>query len=63
MAQSNIIVQGNSEMELMTRKTALEKINELSTDQLQRVMKLTKSPKALGYLSSDLKFALLQKFL
>jgi hypothetical protein len=63
MAQCNIIVKGISEMELMTRKTALEKINELPTDQLQRVMKLTKSPKALAYLSSDLKFTLLQKFL
>ena len=63
MPQSNITVTGGSEMELMTRKTALEKINELSTDQLQRVMKLTKSSKAIGYLSSDIKFALLQKFL
>ena len=63
MAQCNLVVKGSSEMELMTRKTALEKINELPTDQLQRVMKLTKSSKALAYLSSDIKFAILQKFL
>ena len=63
MPQSNLLISGNSDMELMTRKNALEKINELTTDQLQRVMKLTKSSKALGYLSSDIKFAMLQKFL
>ncbi|MBB1193556.1 hypothetical protein DNC80_07720 [Flavobacterium sp. SOK18b] len=63
MAQSNVVVSAVSDMELVTRKTAIEKVNQLPTDQLQRVLKLIKSPKAISYLSSDLKFAMLQKFL
>lgn len=63
MAQTNIIVQAKSEMELLTRKNAVEKVNQLPTDQLKRILKLVESPKAIGYLSSDIKFAMLQKFL
>lgn len=63
MVQSNLIVKANSDMELLTRKNAIESINALSTDQLKRVLKLIKSPKAKEYLSSDLKFSILQKFL
>lgn len=63
MPQSNIIVNATSEMELATRKNALQAVNELSTDQLKRVLKLVKSPKAIKYLSSDIQFAILSKFL
>lgn len=63
MPKTEIIVSASSDMELLTRKKALEEVNKLTTDQLQRVLKLVKSPKAIGYLSSDIKFALLQKFL
>lgn len=63
MPKTQITVEANSDMELLTRKNALEAINALPTDQLKRVLKLIKSPAAIGYLSSDLKFALLQKFI
>jgi len=63
MPQSNIIVSASSEMELATRKNALQSVNELNTDQLKRILKLVKSAKALKYLSSDLQFAILNKFL
>lgn len=63
MPTCEIKVTAPTEMELLTRKTALQAVNELTTDQLKRVTKLVKSPKALGYLSSDLKFAILNKFL
>ncbi len=63
MPKSEITVVANSDMELLTRKNALEAVNTLSTDQLKRVLKMIKSPKALAYLSSDVKFALLQKFI
>ena len=63
MYKTEIIVNANSDMELLTRKNALEAINALPTDQLKRVLKMVKSPKALAYLSSDIKFAVLQKFI
>jgi hypothetical protein len=63
MPKIEITVNANSDMELLTRKIALEAVNALSTDQLKRVCKMVKSPKALAYLSSDIKFALLQKFI
>ncbi|AOZ99597.1 hypothetical protein [Flavobacterium commune] len=63
MPQTNITVTAKTEIELLTRKNAVEKVNELTTDQLKRVLKLIESPKAKEYLSSDLKFAVLQKFL
>ncbi len=49
MPQANLIVNASSDMELATRKNALQAVNELSTDQLKRVLKLVKSPKALKY--------------
>ena len=63
MPQCNLTVSAASDMELVTRKNALEAVNSLSTDQLKRVLKLVKSPKALKYLSSDIQFAILSKFL
>lgn len=63
MPQFNLVVNAASDMELTTRKTALQAVNELSTDQLKRVSKLVKSGKALKYLSSDIQFAILSKFL
>jgi hypothetical protein len=63
MPQANLQVSAASDMELVTRKNALEAVNALSTDQLKRVLKLVKSPKALKYLSSDVQFAILSKFL
>lgn len=63
MPKIDIPVSASTDMELLTRKTAVEKINKLPTDQLKRLLKLVESPKAIGYLSSDIKFAVLQKFL
>lgn len=63
MPQSNLTVSAGSDMELATRTNALQAVNALSTDQLKRVLKLVKSPKALKYLSSDIQFAILSKFL
>lgn len=63
MPKIDIPVSASTDMELLTRKTAVEKINKLPTDQLKRLLKLVESPKAIGYLSSDIKFAMLQKFL
>lgn len=63
MPQSSITITASSDMDLLIRKKALEKVNKLPTDQLNRVLKLIESAKALTYLASDLKFAILQKFL
>lgn len=63
MPKVEITVSAGSDMELLTRKTAVEKINKMPTDQLKRLLKLVESPKAIGYLSSDVKFMMLQKFL
>ncbi|MFV5702192.1 hypothetical protein ACM55F_10000 [Flavobacterium sp. XS2P12] len=63
MSRTEITVIASTDMELVTRKTAIDAVNDLSTDQLKRVLKMVKSPKALAYLSSDIKFALLQKFI
>ncbi len=63
MPQTNITITAKTEIELLTRENAVKKINELPTDQLKRLIKLVESKKAKDYLSSDLKFAFLQKFL
>lgn len=63
MPKCEITVVASSEMELLTRKNALDTVNSLSTDQLKRVLKMLKSQKAIAAISSDIKFALLQKFL
>jgi hypothetical protein len=63
MVQTNLVVTADSEMELVTRVNAMKAVNELSTDKLKRVLKLVKSIKALKYLSSDIQFAILSKFL
>ena len=63
MPRVDIQITANSDMELLARKQAIDAINALTTDQLKRVLKMVKSPKALAYLSSDIKFALLQKFI
>ena len=63
MPKVEITVTANSDMELLTRKKAVEKINNMPTDQLTRLLKLVESPKAIGYLSSDIKFATLKTFL
>lgn len=63
MPQTTINVNGSSEMDLLTRKTILEKIEKMPTDMLKRLDKLSSNEKAKSYMSSDLKFAILQKFL
>jgi predicted regulator of amino acid metabolism with ACT domain len=63
MPRTEIIVTASTDMELVTRKTVLDAVNALSTDQLKRVSKMLKSPKAIAAISSDIKFALLQKFI
>lgn len=63
MAQTSITVTGSSEIDLLSRKKTIEKVNSLSTDQLKRVLKLIESPKAIKYLSNDIQFAILNKFL
>lgn len=63
MPQTNLTVTAVSDMELVTRTNALKAVNDLSTDQLKRLLKLVKSPKAIKYLSSDIQFTILSKFL
>lgn len=63
MPQVNITVSANSEIELLTRQKTVEKINEMPTDKLKRLLKLIESDKAQRYLSNDIQFAILQKFL
>ena len=56
-------VTANSEIELLNLQATVERIQKLSPDQLKRVGELIKSPKAIDYLSSDLKFRTLKAFL
>lgn len=63
MPQCNIIVNGSSELDLLTRQKAIEKINSLPTDQLKRLTELSEIPKAKGYLESAIKFAGLKTLL
>lgn len=63
MLQTEIKINAATDLDLTIRKSALEAVNALSTDQLKRVQKLVKSDKAKAYLSSDVKFAILNKFL
>ncbi|MBC7748122.1 MAG: hypothetical protein H7Z76_06025 [Methylotenera sp.] len=63
MPSSQIVINANSETDLLVRKDAINAINAMPTDQLKRLSKLVKSPKAKNYLSSDLQFAILSQFL
>lgn len=63
MPQVNIIVKASSEIELLTRQKTVEKINEMPTDKLKRLLKLIESEKAQKYLSNDIQFAVLKNFL
>ena len=56
MPDKTIKVSGSSDMDLLTRMAAMEKINKLPTDQLKRLNQLSEIPKAKGYLESALKF-------
>ena len=63
MASKTVTINANSEFELASKEKVVNKLNSLTADQVKRLGKLIDSPKAMGYLSSDLKFASLQAFL
>jgi len=59
----DITIKANSEIELLNLERVVKSIENLSPDQLKRLGELLKSPKALDYLSSDIKFRTLKAFL
>lgn len=63
MASKTVTINANSEFELASKEKVVNKLNSLTADQVKRLGKLIDSPKAMAYLSSDLKFASLQAFL
>ncbi len=60
MPQSNVVVSGSSEMDLLTRENIIKEMLEESTEVLKRLSQLKKIPKAKGYLESEMKFATLK---
>lgn len=60
MPQSNIVVSGSSEMDLLTRENIIKEMLEESTEVLKRLSQLKKIPKAKGYLETEMKFTMLK---
>lgn len=56
MPEKNITITGNSDLDLITRERAINEILNLPTDQLNRLLELSKIPKAKSYLESNVKF-------
>ncbi len=63
MPSKAITIEANSDMELLTKITALQEIAKLPADQLKRLAKLSKSEKARKHLASDAKLAVAMSFL
>ncbi|MEM6697989.1 MAG: hypothetical protein AAF599_06315 [Bacteroidota bacterium] len=58
-----IHVQGKNDLDTDLRQEALEDLNELPTKVLGRLVALSKSKKALGYLQTEKGFATIKGFL
>ncbi|WP_130735510.1 hypothetical protein [Flavobacterium sp. J27] len=61
MAQ--VTVKGKNSIDEIKRVKSIEKLNILSTDELERLTSLSDNKKAREYLSSPTKFAILKNFL
>ena len=55
-----VSVSGSSQIDELKRKKAVEKVLELTTDELERLVSLVDSEKARSYLKSPIKFAALK---
>ena len=60
---ANVTITGKNSIDEIKRVKSIEKLNVLSTDELDRLTSLSDNQKAREYLSSPTKFALLKKFL
>lgn len=60
---TTVNITGNSQIDELKRKQAVEKVLELTTDELVRLASLKDNAKARTYLSSSSKFAILKTFL
>jgi len=61
--EAQIKITGSSNVDVMKRKDAIEKVLKLSTEELSRLASLADSDKARSYLSSSIKFQTLKTFL
>ena len=61
--EAQIKITGSSNVDVMKRKDAIEKVSKLSTEELSRLASLAESEKARSYLSSAMKFQTLKTFL
>ena len=59
----NLQIKGSNPIDLSKRKKALELVNKLSTKELTNLSSLANNTKARVYLSNDLKFQGLKRFL
>ena len=58
-----IQIKGNNDLDTDLRTDALQALNKLPTDVLTRLMKLSKSQTALGYLDNESGFNTIKAFL
>lgn len=63
MSTRNIEVSASSDIELLTKISAINEVLKLSTKQLKNLAILAKSDKAKEKLADDIQFAFLRKFL
>lgn len=64
MAQIKVDTNAENSIDALKIQKALNKIaSKLSKEQIERLSSLADSPKAIEYLSSDIKFSILKKFL
>jgi hypothetical protein len=60
---TSVNITGSSQIDELKRKKAVEKVLELTTDELERLASLKDSAKARSYLQSAIKFATLKTFM
>lgn len=60
---TTVSITGSSQIDELKRKQAVEKVLELTTDELVRLASLKDNEKARSYLSSATKFAVLKTFM
>ncbi len=60
---TTVNISGSSHIDELKRKKAVEKVLELTTEELERLASLKDSEKARSYLKSSAKFAMLKTFM
>lgn len=60
---TTVSISGSSNIDELKRKQAVEKVLNLTTEELERLASLTDSEKARSYLKSSIKFASLKAFM